>query len=258
MNAASIRFGSKKQHRGWYLVEYDPPFEGARFATVNLVILEVGAEKNKIIEAMETEARTWLERYKIPVMVSAFDDKDDLIHLDPVKPSHHLMAIKAETTQKILWREIKDAELPDDALDRVKLTKIYHDIDFKVWTTEDRNRVENQHRKMAKTAWLMLFAWLVVVPSIVIILGETSVWVARIALAYSVWKIVEQMLKLTGHWKQSKRQEEQEREEREKNHHHYHCKRNPKGFLRLKNENCENENRERVRKEAEEIQETER
>lgn len=251
MNADRIIFEKKEEHRGWYLVEYSPPIDGFRFASIELVVLQL-AEKTKIAEAMEVEAQFWLSRYNVPVMVSAFDDKESLIHFDSIKPSSHLMAFRKEKhdTPTFYWREIKDAELPDDALDRSKLTKIYHDIGFRIWTSEDRNRVEKEQRQMVLTAWVILFVWLVVIPLLVILLGETSVWVARMVLVYSLWKVLVQVLKLTGKWKKSKREEEQEREETEKNHHHYHCKKNPEGFLRLKIENFERETRERVHKEA--------
>jgi hypothetical protein len=256
VNSGRIIFEKKEEHRGWYLVEYSPPMEGCRFASTALVILEA-AEKAKIVEAIEAEARIWLARYSIPVMVSAFDDTDSLIHLDSIKPSSHLMAIKEKekVAPTFLWQEVKDSELPDDALDRNKLTTIYHDIGFKIWTSEDRKRVEKKHREMALTAWVILFVWLVAIPLTVIILGETSVWVARMVLIYSLWMVVVQVLKLTGKWRKSKREEEKEREESERNHHHYHCKRNPQGFLRLKIENFESETRERVRKEAEVLKE---
>lgn len=36
-------------------------------------------------------------------------------------------------------------------------------------------------------------------------------------------------------------------------HHHYHCKRNPDGFMRLKVENIEREEIDRIREEFQEI-----
>jgi len=193
----------------------------------------------------------------VPVMVSAFDDKESLIYLDSIKPTSHLLAFRREKLDPPVfsWREIKDAELPDDALDTNKLIKIYHDIDFRTWTSKDRNLVEKKQRQMVLTAWLILFVWLVVIPVTVIILGETSVWMARMVLIYSFWKVFVQVMKLTGKWKKSKREEEKEREEAEKDHHHYHCKKNPEGFMRLKLENFEKETQEGIRKEDQALRE---
>jgi hypothetical protein len=246
-----IIFEKTKELRGWYFVEYSPPVESYPFAMVDLVILN-STDKAKIAEAMESELKTWLARYPIPVMVSAFDDKEDLIHLEPVKNCNHLMGYlpKGQQSPIFHWRLLKEGELPNDALDQNYLKKVYHNIPFRMWTNEDSERVKKENVQMVRTAWLILLVWLVVIPLIVIILGETSVWVARMVLAYSLWKVFVQVLKLTGKWKKSPREVEREREKLEMEHHHYHCKRNPQAFLRLKSENFERETKERVQKEA--------
>lgn len=61
------------------------------------------------------------------------------------------------------------------------------------------------------------------------------------------------MTLVTGLKKRSKRMEEKEREETEMRHHHYHCKKNPEGFMRLKIENFERAEMERIQKESLEI-----
>ncbi len=252
MSSEKILFEKKAEHRGWYFVEYSPPIELHRFASVDLTILD-SAGKAKIAEAMESELRVWLARYHIPIMVSACDSKEDLIHLEPVRGRSHLMgfAPKGQQEPNLYWRLLTDEELPGDALDRNSLKKIYHDIRYRIWTNEDVERVRKENVRMVRTAWLILSVWLVVIPITVIVLGETSVWVARMVLAYSLWKVLVQVLKLMGKWKKSPREKEEEREELERDHHHYHCKNNPQGFLRLKIENFEKETRERVYKEAE-------
>jgi len=249
MKLERIRFEKKEEHRGWYMVEYLPPIDSFRFATINLVVLQ-SVDCAKIVEAMESEARLWLARYPVPVMVSAFDEREDLIDLKPAKECNHLIAFfpRLNALASIRWELLKDEELPAEALDLDYLKKVYHDIPFRMWTNEDVLRVEREQRRTTTTAWLILFVWLVAIPLTVIVLGETSVWVARMVLAYSIWQVFVQLMKLTGRWKKSSREEERERDEREKDHHHYHCTKNPEAFLRLKNENFEKETRERVRK----------
>jgi hypothetical protein len=254
MSSEKIIFEKAKQHRGWYFVEYSPPIEGFCFAMVDLTILH-STEKAKITEAMESELKFWLARYSFPMMVSAFDDKENLIHLEPIKDCSHLMGYLPKDQQSPIsqWRLLKDEELSDAALDRNYLKKVYHDIRFRTWTSEDVKRVERENIQMVLTTWLILFVWLVAIPLTVIILGETSVWIAKMVLAYSLWKVFVQVMKLLGKWKKSPREIEQEREKLEMEHHHYHCKRNPQAFLRLKIENFERETKERVQKEAESL-----
>ena len=64
-----IRFEPLKEDRDWYFVEYHPPLENYRFAIVQLTCVE-NKEGSTVAEGMEAEARTWLSRYPIPVMVT--------------------------------------------------------------------------------------------------------------------------------------------------------------------------------------------
>ena len=251
MSSEKIIFGKKEEHRSWYIVSYSPPIESFRFASIDLVILD-SVDKTKIAEAMESEARLWLTRYPIPVMVSAFNDTEDVIHLEPVRSCSHLMGFSSseQLNPSLHWKLLKEVELPDNALDRNYLKKVYHDILYRTWTEADVERVKKEQIRMVRTAWLILFFWVGVIPLVFVVLGETSVRVAKMVLIYSIWKIFVSILKISGMWKKSKREQELELEEQEKAHHHYHCKQNPKGFLRLKIENFERETRERVRKEA--------
>jgi hypothetical protein len=49
---AERKYEPVKESRGWYFVEYYPPINGARFATLSLVITE-NASPIKIVAAME-------------------------------------------------------------------------------------------------------------------------------------------------------------------------------------------------------------
>jgi hypothetical protein len=252
VNSERILFESVKEDRGWYFVEYSPPIGAVRFACLDLTIPEV-VDRAKIVEAMEAELVSWLNRYPIPLMVSAFDGANNLIHLKSLKGSNSLMGFcEGEKKSAISsWRLLSNEELPSDALDRNHLKRVYSDIPFK--TSKDVEYEVEKHKRMVLTVRWFFFFWAVVVPLTVIILGETSVWVARMVLAYSVWKVLVEALKQTGKWKKSSRELEKDREELEMWHHHYHCKKNPEAFLRLKVENLEREERERVRKEAESL-----
>jgi hypothetical protein len=233
-------------------VEYSPPQESVRFATLDLVI-PTDEDKAKIVQAMESELRDWLGRYPIPLMVSAFDATGSLIHLDPVKDDNFLIGfvLKGQEAASLNWRPLKDQELPDDALNRDHLRKVYSDIPFR--TNRDIERECKKHARMILTIKRFVFFGTIVVPLLVIILPEISRPIALIVLVYSILKIVVKFLKQTGKLKKSPRQVEQEREELQMRHHHHHCKKNPQAFQRLRSENVEREERERIRKEAESL-----
>ena len=68
--------------------------------------------------------------------------------------------------------------------------------------------------------------------------------------ALSLWQATVKGLKLSGKWRELPKERQTRDDEARMRHHHYHCERNPEGFLRLKLENFEREERERIRTEA--------
>ena len=247
-----LYFDTVKEDRGGFFVEYRPPSPGYRFASLQPVFAE-HTEREVVAEAMESEATAWLRRYPIAVMVSASDNTGRLITLNPVKPCDHLFAFfrDAESEPIRMWRLLHHSELPSKPLDQAYLRRTYSDIPHKTGV-ELRRDAEN-HAKALQRGWLLLFVWLVLVPVAVAILGFANVWVGAVALTYSLWKALVQALKMTGKWPKSARERQREEEELRMRHHHYHCERNPEAFLRLRAENFENEGRERIRQEAQDL-----
>ncbi len=249
MPSEKLFFKEVKEDRGWYFVEYKPPIPLYRFATLNVVLPEP-AGTDKIVLAMETEAEKWLERYPIPLMVSAFDETGTLCTLTGSRPSNHLIAYKLpEGTTKALWQMIDMNELPADALDAGYLRRTYSDIPYR--TTAE---IADGIRRDAKAHRLlkgMLFFWLVIIPvTIATIEWKAPAWLAALVYTYSLGKAAIAGLKLLGKWKKSPRELEKEEEERLMRHHHYHCMKNSEAFLRLKADNVERELRNEIKTEA--------
>ncbi len=87
-----------------------------KFASLNLVIIEDIA-KAQIVNAMEKELQSWLNRYPMPLFVSAFDDKNDLLHFDEITPCNHLMGfLDKDGVVDMQWRLLKNDEIPNVAL----------------------------------------------------------------------------------------------------------------------------------------------
>lgn len=70
-----------KDHRGNYFVGYQPADTRFSFAHLQLTFLDDGSDVAIVKSAMEHELKNWLSRFAVPVMVSAFDAKGDLIHV---------------------------------------------------------------------------------------------------------------------------------------------------------------------------------
>jgi hypothetical protein len=243
-------FETTKEDRGWYFVEYRPPLPGYQFATLSVVALEVGRAREDIAATMEAELVIWLERYPIPIMVSAFDDTGSVIGLSNHQPCDHLIGyIDTKTNQVVRhWRLLTNDELPRDALNVSYLRKIYADIPFK--TKQELRAQAFEKAKQLRFGWWIVFVWAVVVPAGVAVLEWWSDWLGLVVLVYSLYKAVEKALRLLGKWPKSKAELQKEVEEARMRHHHYHCERNPEGFERLKLENFEKWAREDIEKEA--------
>ena len=245
-----------KENRGWYYVEYYPPISDYKFATLNLVIIE-DAIKNDIVNAMEKELENWLNRYPIPLFVSAFDNKGDPYNLSEIKTCNHLIGFFDQDSKICLhWRLLKDEEIPNVALNREYVDNLYSNLVFRTDAELDTDR--RKRRQQIKSGWFIFFIWLVVIPAIIAILEYYSSWLSLVALIYSLYKAVQKGLELSGRGPKSKREKEQELEERLKNHYYYHCQMNPEGFKRLMLENLEKMRKDEIAKEAESLKTSKR
>lgn len=248
-----LHFESIKEDRGLYFVEYQPPVADAEFAILNLIFpTEVAWERVK--GALDEEIEHWLQRYSVPIMVWAWDEKEDIIR-PPNREGDCLVA----------W-------LDTDGGDVIKSWNIEHLDDFLKgvpcqpdWRTiyvnipvrtdaevksEARDKLLEQKRQH-RSLKIFLTLWLAVIPAgYVVFKFFGPEWLGLIGLVFVVWKAVRTSLRIWNLTEASGK-EEKERDKRSKmEHYFYHCERNPEGFLRLKSENFREDARQRVREEA--------
>lgn len=161
-----------KESRDWYFIEYHPPKYGEKFAILQLVITK-NATKNEIASAMEKELENWLNRYPIPLMVSAFDNKGDLYNLGEVKTCNHLIGFFDQNSKICLhWRLLKDEEIPEIALNQEYVDNLYSNWVFSAYAELDAER--RKKRQQIKTGWVVFFIWLVVIPALIAIFEYSS------------------------------------------------------------------------------------
>jgi hypothetical protein len=246
-----IRFQPIKEARTGYFIEYYPPVSGERFANLYLVFLEK-PEPKAVCEAMEHEFLHWVNRYPLPIMASSFDEAGDLYYLEKEKGCNHLIGyVAGDGSIKKHWQLIKDEELPEKALDTDYLMVLFQDIPFSS-QSEKKMEWEKRVRKI-QAGWYLVFVWAVAVPAIIALLGYANPFVSWLALGYAWINAYIKGMKLAGKWPKTQREIDEERERAEMEHHHYHCKENPEGFLRLKVENFERWEREKIKAEFTEL-----
>ena len=244
-----IRFGSLKEDRNWYFVEYSPPTTNDPFSLLQLSVVEE-RDAQTVATAMETEAREWLSRYPVPVMVTAFSADGSVFSLKDVRPIDNLMAwLESADSEPILrWELVMNDVLPDVALNREFLKKIFANVPSKTGA-EIRQQVAKE-MAARKVGWWLVFVWAVLVPLGVAVLEWWSDLLGLVVLGYAFVKAAIHALRLTGHLPKSRRQREKEAEDLRMRHHHYHCERNPEAFGRLKAENFRHEEIARTKAEA--------
>jgi hypothetical protein len=245
-----IIFEAISERRGWYRADYEPPNAQSRFATLNLVVTkdEDATDLNRVAEAMEQELVFWLGRYDVALMVSAFDPTGNLISLETAKSSSHLMGHRASTAGKVVsvWGSLPDDAMPP--LNAERLKTLYPDIPYRemsdIRAKADQNTAE-QVREIRLINGLLIL-WLVIIPVCVAILGFADPIFGALVLVYSLWKGVVQWMKLRGNWPDSPTTKVKRQKEARMRHYFHHCEKNPSGFSRLRAENFEREERERI------------
>lgn len=253
MNDDRLLFSTLKAHRGWYFVEYTPPVHKTPFATLSLTTLEY-AEPAKAALAMESELATWLHRYPVPIMVSAFIESGDLLHVSAVRTCDHLIGWLDLRRNTICahWRIVASSEFPSLDLSPQALRRLYPDVPFR--TATDLWSVVKTHQRTVRGGTILVLIGLVVVPATWLLIEfNAPEWLSWLVLFYGLSHVYIQALKLIGAWPKTVAEIVADDEERRMRHHHYHCERNTDGFRRLLAENIEREAREQTRREAESL-----
>lgn len=245
-----------KEHRGEYYVIYYPADVRMPFANIQVVFPHDGFDAQAVARAMEQELDGWLKRYPVPVMVSAFNAKEDVIRLSDESDKSHLMGYIDSLTGKTIrrWGLFQDKELPSEQMDSGYLERVYEGIPFRL--QEDvRKKVLREVRVTGRVIRLFVF-FVFVVPVLIEIVSLGVDWLGYILSGISISIGIYKTIKALGWLKPSQREKREAEKDLKMRHYYYHCERNPNGFNRLKIENFEREAIEGTRKEAEELRKT--
>ena len=251
-----LLFESIKEERELYFVEYQPPVANNEFAILNLVFpTEVAWDGVK--EALDEEVEHWLQRYSVPLMVWAWDEKEDIIR-PPNLDGGCLVAWPGADSGEVMksWNIEHLNDFLKGAPTHPDWRTIYVDIPVRVNAevkSEARDKLLEQKRQN-RLLRIFLTLWLAVIPAGYVIFEFFGPeWLGLIGLMFVAWKALKTSLRIWNLTKASGR-EEKERDMRSKmEHYFYHCERNPEAFLRLRSENFREDARQRVREEAEDM-----
>ena len=250
-----IRFEAVEEDRGSYFVTYQPPMPNCPFATLCLTFAKL-LKKNKITSLMESEAEIWLKRYPVPLMVSSFDPKSDLIEINA--DGNHLVSwIDPRTNQITRSWKLKDlTKFCEVHPNQQNWAEIYQDIPYRTQADiKAKSDLNVKKKRMQKRSLkIIIFLWVIIIPAAwVIVQFFAPAWLAIIVTIYGLWKISQEALRLSGYKKPSLAEKEKSEKERKKDHYYYHCEQNPEGFERLKGENFDEDSQKQILAEQERI-----
>ncbi|MBI3818715.1 MAG: hypothetical protein HY286_08505 [Planctomycetes bacterium] len=257
MSLPNVHRDKISEGRADYFVTYQPADGRFVFAIVDLVFPGENIDSGRVARAMEDEVMLWLRRYAVPVMVSAFNAKEDIIRVRPESPDCHLMGFcDPKSGQVVLrWGLLKNDELPPEQADDEYLRNAYKDIEYHNQSDIRDAALHKARRTAHAVRTIVLF--IIVVPALieitVHIISLSNEWIHHAFAGVSIFKGVYELGKRLGWIKASAREKLNVEEDRKMKHYYWHCERNPAGFNRLKVENFERETIERTRKDFEAI-----
>jgi hypothetical protein len=212
---------------------------------------------NEVKETVQKEAFDWMTRYPVPIMATAFDATDAIIRPADT-PDAHFIVWRFPPAQQLhsTWnlKEVsRDLEL---SITQQDLRAVYKDIPFRTGEQIklDVAKDASVRRKQVRLMQVIAALWFAVIPvswALIQWLGPN--WLAIAVMAYSFWRGCVVLAEISGGIKPSKKDIKKQELDRKKDHYFYHCERNPNGFLRLKIENSEREQRDKTKKEAERL-----
>ena len=244
-----------EEYRVNYYVSYQPADARYSFALIQLTFLDEEPDVASVRQAVEYELAYWLKRYPVPVMASAYDAKEDLIHVVSETRMSLLMGFMDRQTGDVVsrWGGYENDELPVDQLEAEYLSRVYDGVPSRL-KSQVRKDAYDQARKTGRGIRIAVFL-LVGVPILIELISLGVNWLGYLLSAVSIALGLYKLGKAMGWWKPLARELEEAEKERKMKHYYYHCELNPEGFNQLKSENHEREAMLRTHEESQRLRE---
>jgi hypothetical protein len=242
-----------ERHRGKYYVEYKPAIWCNPLAIVDLTFSQPIADVEIVRDAMEQELEYWLNQYPAPAMVTAWDAKEDIVHVSSNDDELHLFGYVNQHTGQIVryWKLPSSNELPPEQMNEKYFSLVYEGLPFRRQVDVQRKAL---HEAVITGRAIRFIVLLVVgVPLLIQIVSLGIDWIGYVLSGISISVGLYKLCKSMGWIRLGKREILEAEKNNKMRHYYYHCEKNPEAFNRLKIENFEREAIERTHREAEGI-----
>jgi len=162
-----LYFDRIKEHRGSYFIEYEPPVANSKFATLNLIFLEE-IPWQKLSDILDKEIRLWISRYPVPLMATAWDEKENILRPNDSAGGSLIAWISPESGEVEQSRDVRDLDRHlEQSIAQPDWREIYTDLKFRTYDevkAEARGRTLEQARHV-KLLKFTLVLWVAVIPA---------------------------------------------------------------------------------------------
>jgi hypothetical protein len=240
------------EHREEYFVTYYPADGDDWLATVSLSF-PANVDLLVVKSALEKELKYWLKRFPVPIMVSAFDAKDNVIRLPGDSDESHLTGYVDIQSQQLVyrWGLMKSDEVPSEQKEASYLEWTYQGIPIRL---QQKVREEALLEIRVRNRVIRFIVFFYVGGAVFVELIALGVsWLGHVLAVISISTGSYKLAKAMGWLKPSQRDKENAEKERKMEHYFYHCERNPEAFNHLRCENFERDTIEKTLKESETI-----
>lgn len=227
-----------KENRDGYFVSYNPiNLKSYNFAMLNLVFT-TNSSTGTISSLMETELDYWINRYPLPIMISAFDYKGNKIALDD-KPNSELLGYFDKKSDQVIksWNRI-DKDFP--SFTDEEIYSIYKGLKYETIEQKEKKRDSSikEHIKIKKGFFFIYLTFVIwaIISFIIAYLGWQNYWIGMAAFLYSTYKAIRRLKEI---FRPTKKNREENEKKRKMEFYYQQCELNPEGFQRLKAENFE-------------------
>lgn len=246
-----IKRESIKEVRNGYFVEYSPADHATVFAMASLTFVQDALDTGKIKEAMEHELQCWLARFRVPLYVVGWDEKDDMIRVDGESSLMGFVSESGGIVKK--WGTMENNEFPTDQITEEYRGAVYKSIPSTIIDTDARKVEVMREARSSYRGAMVIFTLIVVIPLLFEAVALGWSLLGNIAGAISFLVGLYKAAKRFGWIKKSQTEIDEEERQRKMRHYFYHCEKNPQGFARLVCETYDRENSEKNRREFERL-----
>lgn len=247
-----IYFNSIKEKREGYFVSYRP---GREVASLSLTFVEKIPSQKDIKRLMIYELKIWITKYPIHTLVHAYNDKESSIYIGDLFETSLSGWIDNESGKfRYTWKMYK-GPLNSNRRTNAELVQLFSGIPYRTQSQiNEKMDIAIKERILGRNVFRYIyFLWLGVIP---LIWGISQFFgpqfLTTIATIYCVWKFIISFIKtfFPDVWKEEPTDSEKIRL---KDHYYYHCQLNPEGFDRLKSENFEKEQKQKIQKKYDQL-----